>query len=78
MFFEECATSEIDRGAATPTLSPIQTFARSLQAEAIRGAKAIDRCLNAFYLPMEAQERKRKCSPDDADAIRLHGLGVRW
>lgn len=61
-----------------PVLSILQKVALSIRDEAVRGVRAIDRGMDAFYLPMEAQEQKKRCRPDEADAIRLHGLGVRW
>lgn len=64
--------------AAKTAASALQSFALNIRDEVIRGARAIDRCLDAFYLPTEAQEQKKKFSPDENDAIRLHGLGVQW
>lgn len=61
-----------------PVLAILQTIALNVRNEVVRGAGAVDRCLDAFYLPMEAQEQKARCKPDNADPIRLHGLGVRW
>jgi hypothetical protein len=61
-----------------PVFAILQTIALSVRNEVVRGAGAIDSCLDAFYLPMEAQEQKKRCKPDKADPIRLHGLGVRW
>lgn len=61
-----------------PLVSVLQSLTLNFRDEAVRGVRAVDRCLDAFYLPAEAQEQKKKCSPDEADAIRLHGMGVRW
>lgn len=41
-------------------------------AETVRG------WLSALYLPSEAPQRNEKHQPNEADEIRLHGLGVRW
>ena len=40
-------------------------------AEIVRG------WLSALYVPSEASQRK-KHRPNEADEIRLHGVGVRW
>lgn len=63
---------------AKPTLSALHNLALHIRHKATRGARAVGRCLDAFYLPTDAQERKGRLSPDNTDAIRLHGLGVRW
>lgn len=78
VILKDCDPSDAKSRAANPAHSSLRIFAANLRDEAIRGARAIDRCLDAFYLPTEAQEQKKKCSPDSVDAIRLHGLGVRW
>jgi len=77
VILKECTPSEAKR-TANPASSSLRILAAKLRDEAIRGARAIDRCLDAFYLPREVQAQKKRCSPDSADAIRLHGLGVRW
>jgi hypothetical protein len=78
VFVKNLAPPENESSTKKPVLSILQTVALNIRDEAFRGARAIDRGLDAFYLPMEAQEQKKKCRPDKADAIRLHALGVRW
>lgn len=78
MILKDHVASESQSGPANPTFWHIQILAMTIRDDIIRGARAIDRCLDAFYLPTEAQAQKKKCSPDSADAIRLHGLGARW
>lgn len=58
--------------------SPVLEFVLMIRDDAIRGAKAIDRLLDWFYLPAEVQAHKKKLACDKGDPIRLHGLGVRW
>ena len=45
---------------------------------AIRAAKGMWRWFSALYLPDEARQGNDKNPPNEADQIRLHGLGVRW
>jgi hypothetical protein len=78
MLVKNLAPAENESSTRNPVLSILHTVALNIRDEAFRGARAIDRCLDAFYLPMEAQEHQKRCRPDDADPIRLHALGVRW
>jgi hypothetical protein len=75
---KNCDALEAESAPARVAVSTLQTLALSIRDEVIRGARAIDSFLDAFYLPIEAQAQKRKLTPDKADAIRLHGIGVRW
>ena len=63
---------------ASTASSPLHNLVFIVRDDAIRSVRAIDHLLDVLYLPAEVQERKKKCAPDEADAIRLHALGVRW
>jgi hypothetical protein len=75
---KNCATSNNESRTRRTILPTLQALIARIRNEAFRGAKSIDRCLDAFYLPVQAHEQKKKCRPDEFDAIRLHALGVRW
>ena len=78
MVVKNLAPPENESRTKKPVLLLLQIIALNIRDEAFRCARAIDRGLDAFYLPMEALKQKKRCTPDEADPIRLHALGVRW
>lgn len=74
----EYAAAETDARRIPTGSSPLQNPIRVIHDGAIRSLKVIDRLLDAFYLPANAQAQKKRGTLDKADWIRLHGLGVRW
>jgi hypothetical protein len=67
-----------DAKPVPPASTPLHNLVLLVRDDAIRSVRAIDHLLDLLYLPAEVQEQRKKCAPDEADAIRLHALGVRW